>query len=94
MQIMLLDVFIGVKVCGNTECDELESIVHNILVAMELDSEELIEERVKTWNELFRMHSIEFGSSSKEATILLFSAYLELTNVLEDPLGYYFARTV
>jgi hypothetical protein len=58
-----------------------------------VDSEELIEERVKTWHELFRTHTIEFGSSSKEATILLFSAY-PVTDVLEDTLEYDFARTM
>ncbi len=33
MQIVLLVILIGVNDCGNTEHNELESIVHNILVA-------------------------------------------------------------
>ncbi len=59
---------------------------------MELDSAELIEERVKTWNQLLRTQTIEFGSSSKEVTILLVSACQVLTDVLEDPLEYDFSE--
>ncbi|KIK11539.1 hypothetical protein PISMIDRAFT_690281 [Pisolithus microcarpus 441] len=47
-----------------------------------------IEERVKAWNELFQAQVAEFGTSNKEATVLLFSSHQVLTEVLNDPLEF------
>jgi hypothetical protein len=90
MQITLLVIFIGMSNYGKH--DELESIVHNILIAIELGSAELIVERVKTWNEFLRTQTIESGSSSKEVTLVLLSACRMLTDVLGDPLEYDFSE--
>lgn len=43
---------------------------------------------METWNELLRTRTAEFGSSSNEATVLLFSSHQVLAEVLEDPLKY------
>ena len=60
------------------------------LLAMESGSEDEIRDRVQTWNKLLQEHSTNFGLSSREATILLFSAHRVLTDVLDDPLEYDF----
>ncbi|KAI6123289.1 hypothetical protein EV401DRAFT_2195993 [Pisolithus croceorrhizus] len=51
-----------------------------------------MEERVKAWNELFQAQVTEFGTSSKEATVLLFSSHQVLTEVLDDPLEFDFSE--
>ncbi|KAM5539794.1 hypothetical protein V8D89_006607 [Ganoderma adspersum] len=60
--------------------------------AIESDVEQEIATRVETWNGLLRSQMAEFGSSSKEATVLLFSPHQVLTEVLEDPLEYDFSE--
>ena len=62
-----------------------------LLVATELEFAELVEKCVRTWNEFLRTQTIEIGSSSKEATMLL-SAHQIFTDVLEDPLEYDFSE--
>ena len=62
------------------------------MAALESDTEEEIAARVETWNELLRNQITEFASSSKEATILLFSSHQVLTEVLEEPLEYDFSE--
>ena len=57
---------------------------------MESGSEDEIRDRVQTWNKLLQEHSTNFGLSSREATVLLFSAHRVLTDVLDDPLEYDF----
>jgi hypothetical protein len=42
-----------------------------LLVATELEFAEPVEKYVRIWNEFLRTQTIEFGSSSKEATMLL-----------------------
>ncbi|KAF8584450.1 carbohydrate esterase family 16 protein, partial [Ramaria rubella] len=111
--------FLGINDSGNTECDELESIIetifdalHDLYVkaggrnfvlidippidrspqAVDSGSSEEIQGRVKTWNELLQAHITEFGLSSKEATVLLFSSHQLLVDVLEDPLEYDFSE--
>ena len=51
-----------------------------------------IEERVKTWNENLQAQMTEFGTSSKEATTLLFSAHQVLSEVLDDPSEFDFGE--
>ncbi|KAI6108141.1 SGNH hydrolase-type esterase domain-containing protein [Pisolithus sp. B1] len=51
-----------------------------------------MEERVKVWNELFQAQVTEFGTSSKEAMVLLFSSHQVLTEVLDDPLEFDFSE--
>ena len=63
-----------------------------IMAAIESDTEEEIAARVETWNELLRNQITEFASSSKEATICLFSSHQVLTKVLEEPLEYDFSE--
>ncbi|KAF8189347.1 SGNH hydrolase-type esterase domain-containing protein [Pholiota molesta] len=60
--------------------------------AIESESVQVIEDRVKTWNEVLQAQTTEFGLSSKEATVLLFSPHQVLTDVLEDPLEYDFSE--
>ena len=57
---------------------------------MESGSEDDIRDRVQTWNKLLQEHSTNFALSSREATVLLFSAHRALTNMLDDPLEYDF----
>ncbi|KAI0755088.1 hypothetical protein C8Q80DRAFT_409820 [Daedaleopsis nitida] len=51
-----------------------------------------IAERGKTWNELLRAQATEFGTSSKEATVLVFSAHYVLSEVLDDPTEFDFSE--
>lgn len=51
-----------------------------------------MQERVETWNELLQAQVTEFGSSSKEATVFLFSSHQVLTEVLEDPSEFDFSE--
>ena len=51
-----------------------------------------MKDRVKTWNDLLQAQTTEFGLSSKEATVILFSAHQVLAEVLEDPLAYDFSE--
>ncbi|KAI5992069.1 SGNH hydrolase-type esterase domain-containing protein [Pisolithus albus] len=51
-----------------------------------------MEERVKAWNESFQAQVTEFGASSKEATVLLFSSHQVFTEVLDDPLEFDFSE--
>ncbi|KAI0710089.1 hypothetical protein C8Q76DRAFT_624757 [Earliella scabrosa] len=51
-----------------------------------------IEERVKTWNELLHTQATEFGTSSTEATVLLFSSHQVLSEVLDDPAEFDFGE--
>jgi len=61
-------------------------------IAINSESTEIMEDRVKTWNEALRARTVEFGLSSKEATILLFSSHRALVDVLEDPMEYDFSE--
>ncbi|KAI0770380.1 hypothetical protein C8Q74DRAFT_1218730 [Fomes fomentarius] len=54
------------------------------------ESSDEIEERVKTWNELLLAQASEFGTSYEEATMLLFSSYNVLEEVLDDPAEFDF----
>ena len=51
-----------------------------------------IEERVKTWNELLLTQATEFGTSSTEATVLLFSSHQVLSEVLDAPAEFDFGE--
>ncbi|KIM66770.1 carbohydrate esterase family 16 protein [Scleroderma citrinum Foug A] len=55
-------------------------------------SSDEIEERVKTWNDLLEAQMMEFGASSKEAAVLLFSLHQVLTEVLENPFTFDFSE--
>jgi len=59
---------------------------------MSSGSSEEIKERVKTWNDLLRAQTIEFGTSSKQATVLLFSSHQVLSEVLEHPSDFGFSE--
>ncbi|GLB40125.1 hypothetical protein LshimejAT787_0706350 [Lyophyllum shimeji] len=60
--------------------------------AIDSESVQVIEDRVKTWNEVLQAQTTEFGLSSTEATVFLFSTHQVLTDVLEDPLEYDFSE--
>ncbi|KZT18339.1 carbohydrate esterase family 16 protein, partial [Neolentinus lepideus HHB14362 ss-1] len=60
--------------------------------AIDSDSVQVIEDRVKTWNEVLQAQTTEFALSSKEATVMLFSSHQVLLDVLEDPLEYDFSE--
>ncbi|KAH7885682.1 hypothetical protein F5I97DRAFT_1874324 [Phlebopus sp. FC_14] len=53
---------------------------------------DIMEDRVKAWNELLQTRITEFGRSSSKATVFLFSSHQALTDVLEDPLEYDFSE--
>ena len=55
------------------------------LIGVESGSTNEIEEHVIRWNNCLRARAIEFGTSSKEATVFLFSSNEALTEVLDDP---------
>lgn len=59
---------------------------------MDSGSSDEIEERVKTWNDLLEAQMMEFGASSKEAAVLLFSLHQVLTEVLENPFTFDFSE--
>ncbi|TFY56041.1 hypothetical protein EVG20_g9087 [Dentipellis fragilis] len=60
--------------------------------ASDSESSAEMEERVRTWNDLLRTQATEFGTSSKEATVLLFSSHQALLEVLEDPSEFGFSE--
>ncbi|KAA1470954.1 hypothetical protein DENSPDRAFT_871282 [Dentipellis sp. KUC8613] len=60
--------------------------------ALDSESSAEMEERVRTWNDLLRTQATEFGTSSKEATVLLFSSHQVLMEVLEDPCEFGFSE--
>jgi hypothetical protein len=62
------------------------------LVALNSGASDILEERVRLWNDLLRAQATEFSSSSKEATILLFSSHQVLTEVLDDPSEFNFSE--
>src|SRR5258707_3892601 len=61
-------------------------------VAIDSDVAEVIEERVKTWNDLLHEHATEFGLTNKDRTLLVFSSHQLLMDVLDDPLEYDFTE--
>ena len=48
-------------------------------------SSDEIAERITTWNDLLKTQTTDFGNSYEEATMILFSSYQVLAEVLEDP---------
>ncbi|KAI1790022.1 hypothetical protein LXA43DRAFT_1017956 [Ganoderma leucocontextum] len=60
--------------------------------AIESDATEETANRVETWNELLQTQTAEFGLSSNEATVVIFSSHQVLTEVLKDPLEYDFSE--
>ncbi|KAI6128911.1 hypothetical protein EDD16DRAFT_26463 [Pisolithus croceorrhizus] len=64
----------------------------HVFAALDAGSSDEMEERVRAWNELFQAQVTEFGTSSKEATVLLFSSHQVLTEVLDDPLEFDFSE--
>lgn len=59
---------------------------------MDSGSPDEIEERVRTWNDLLKAQAAEFSTSSKEATLFLFSSCQVVTEVLEDPAEFDFGE--
>ena len=56
--------------------------------AIESESSDVILERIEAWNDRLRSQATNFGTSSKAATVLLFSAHQVLTEVLDDPVNF------
>ena len=67
-------------------------MLHPRSIATESDSTQIIQDRIITWNSALQAQTAEFGSSSAEATVLLFSPHRVLTDVLDDPLEYDFSE--
>ncbi|KAG6858031.1 hypothetical protein C0995_003196, partial [Termitomyces sp. Mi166 len=61
-------------------------------VAITSESAEVMEERIKAWNELLKTKTVEFALSSGKATTFLFSTHQALTDMLDDPLEYDFSE--
>jgi hypothetical protein len=61
-------------------------------LAVESDSTNDIEERVRTWNELLRSQASDFAEGSNMATVFIFSSHHVLTEVLDDPLDFDFTE--
>ena len=52
-----------------------------------------ISERYERWNELLLSQAEEFAESSKKATVLVFSSYDVLSDVLDKPEEYGFQKS-
>jgi len=61
-------------------------------IAINSEIAEVVEERVKTWNDLLHEQAAEFGLTYKDGTLFLFSSHQLLMDVLDDPLEYDFTE--
>ena len=56
-----------------------------LLAVVSAGASDEVEERVEAWNDLLRAKTEEFGTSTSESTVLLFSSHRTLSEVLDDP---------